>query len=145
MTPTTKNLPAAPAQFIPALAYISGQVEQEAKNCEGQRSMLWLISFFPILRFKWRYMAINTKALAINTKQSSVGMNDCDGVLNMFHNAFDFNGFNACLLFTRPKKDKSSEIKLELEDFNENEVEKYLQSITLDLGREHVFTSVTND
>lgn len=34
-------------------------------------------------------MAINTKALAINTKQSSVGMNDCDGLLNMFHNAFD--------------------------------------------------------
>lgn len=55
------------------------------------------------------------------------------------------DGFNACLLFTRPKKDKSSKIKLELEDFNENEVEKYLQSITLDLGREHVFTSVTND
>lgn len=29
------------------------------------------------------------------------------------------DGFNACLLFTRPKKDKSSEIKLELEDYNE--------------------------
>lgn len=37
-TPTTKNLPAAPAQFIPALTYVSGQVEQEAKNCEDQRS-----------------------------------------------------------------------------------------------------------
>jgi hypothetical protein len=45
------------------------------------------------------------------------------------------DGFGPCLLFARFKKDKSSEIKLELEDFKENEVEKYIQPITLDPGR----------
>jgi hypothetical protein len=53
MAPATENLSAASAQCIPALAYIPVQVEQEAKNCEDQRSMPQLISFFfPIPRFQ---------------------------------------------------------------------------------------------
>jgi hypothetical protein len=46
MAPTTENLSDAPAQFIPALPYIVGQVEQVAKSCEGQISMSRLINFF---------------------------------------------------------------------------------------------------
>ena len=39
---------------------------------------------FPVPGFKWRYVTINTKALVINTKQSSVGMNDYNGMLECF-------------------------------------------------------------
>ena len=46
MASIIENLSDAPAQFIPALAYIVGQVEQEAKSCERQRSMSRLINFF---------------------------------------------------------------------------------------------------
>jgi hypothetical protein len=52
MVSTTKNFFVAPAQFIPILVYIAGQVEQEAKNCEDQRPMPQLISIFPIPNFK---------------------------------------------------------------------------------------------
>lgn len=76
LAPATENLSASPAQFIPALAHTAGQVEEEAKNCENQRSMPQLISFFPIPRFRWRYITINTKTWASSTKQSSVGIND---------------------------------------------------------------------
>lgn len=63
----------------------------------------------------------------------------------MFYCNVHTDGFDACLLFARSKKDKSSEIKLEIEDFKENEVEKYIQAITLDPRRKQVFTAVIND
>lgn len=66
-------------QFISALAYIAGQIEQEAKNCEDQRSMPQLTSFFQS-SVSSIYITKNTKALASNIKQSNFGM----------------NGYNAC-------------------------------------------------
>lgn len=41
------------------------------------------------------------------------------------------NGFNTCLLFARPRKGKNNETKLELVDFNENEVGKYCHQTAL--------------
>lgn len=58
---------------------------------------------------------------------------------------FKTDDFGTCLLFVRPKKDRISEIKLKLEDFNENEAEKYFQPVALDLGWKHVFVAIIND
>lgn len=89
MASTTEKLSVASARFISILAYTAGQIGQEAKNCTDRESMPWLISFFPILRFKLRYVTINTKASASSTKQLNVGMNGYNDRLRMFHNTFD--------------------------------------------------------
>ena len=70
-------------QIISALAYIAGQIEQETKNCEDRRSMPRLTSFFQS-SVSSGYITTTTKALASNTKQSSVGMNDYNACSEYF-------------------------------------------------------------
>ena len=70
----------------------------------------------------WHYILI----LAINTSLTDL-QEALENGKDMFAVMLTY-GFSSCLLFAKSKKDKSSKIKLELEGFNENEVEKYFSA-----------------
>jgi hypothetical protein len=91
-------------------------------------------------RFIWCYILILTTNTSLNDLQEAP-----ENGKDMLYCHLKTDGFSTCLLFARSKKYKSSESKLELEDFNEIGVEKHFQPLSLDTRRKHVLTAVIND
>jgi hypothetical protein len=92
MTPTTFNLSKSPEAFIPALAFICDDTEEEASSALEQKDKPKLFSFVPKPSLKWKHIAINNKALASNAGITALGNSYSDS-LQMFYQVFNFERF----------------------------------------------------
>ncbi|KAI9254105.1 hypothetical protein EDC94DRAFT_243142 [Helicostylum pulchrum] len=168
-SPTTFNISKNPENFIPALAFICQETEEEAEVIVEQKEKPKLFSFTPKPSLKWRNISINNKSLASNSGIKNLG-NSYSESLEMFDQIFDFKRFGyksiddlknanstgkdlfACfaqtdghsisLQFVRKRREKYSETPiLALEDFSRTEVEENFLPCTIDPGHKNIYTA----
>jgi hypothetical protein len=60
---------------------------------------------------------------------------------DMFGCVCQTDGFGVTFIFTRPKRTSTTEVRLELEDSDQPEVEEHFLPVTVDPGRNQVFTA----
>jgi hypothetical protein len=93
LTSTTFNLSKSPEQYIPALAFICQETEEEVDRTVEQKEKQKLFSFTLNPSLKWRHISINNKSLVSNTGIKTLG-NSYSESLQMFHQVFDFKRFS---------------------------------------------------
>ncbi|KAI9266250.1 hypothetical protein EDC94DRAFT_516155 [Helicostylum pulchrum] len=92
-SPTTFNISKDLEKFIPALAFICQETEEEAEVTVEQKEKPKLFSFTPKPSLKWRNISINNKSLASNAGIKNLG-NSYSESLEMFDQVFDFKRFD---------------------------------------------------
>jgi hypothetical protein len=162
-------LEAKTATFLPVLAYIINELETICDHCEKEQDMPRRFSLTPQPGLHWRHVHINNKALQSTTKVK--GGNSYEATVRQFNTVFNFkrlgfdgiddllaentfskfacyaatDGFGISFGFARKAKGSGDETRLELDDFDVEEVEKYFLPMGVDPGRTHIFTSTIRD
>jgi hypothetical protein len=89
--PTVENLSANPCHFLPALSFMIQSIERIKGECEDSSHMPRLFALLPCPSLKWKYISLNDKALASNTRQSEA--KPYEDKVKLFYNVFDFRKF----------------------------------------------------
>ncbi|KAI8984581.1 hypothetical protein BDF20DRAFT_972068 [Mycotypha africana] len=167
-TPTIENITAAPSTFLPPLTFMLQMIETKALTAGLNDKKPKLFSLTPTVSIKWKHVSINEKALCCLSRQS-IGNGSYAKNLDIFFNEFNFaklgyetlqdlvgapanskdifncaihtDSFAVTFLFVRAKKKNSDIPLLTLEDFTHDEIERYFVPVTIDSGRNQIFTA----
>lgn len=92
LLPTPENLSANPGMFIPFLARILSTIEDEFYQEDDEEKKPNLYSLLPTPTLRWKYILVNAKSLACNTRGTRY-VRGFQGEQELFHNVFDFSCF----------------------------------------------------
>jgi len=85
ISPTTVNLSASPTKFLAVLHYVIDELE---KYNDISDKPSWNFSLVPVPSFRWKYIAINCKALATIVKKQPGESYETN--IEQFYSTFDF-------------------------------------------------------